>query len=88
MDDDWENQISEMRSDAPEMFHRWILGKNISSRNALPGCSAHEKQQNSKKAGEAPTFHSRKPKATGETHFVLVGALSVAPQPLRWLVLE
>jgi len=74
-----------MSSDTPEMLYKWLLGKNISSRNALDGCSAREKEQNSEKAGEDPTFHSRNPK-TGETHFVSVSVLPPSPmaaQPLR-----
>lgn len=81
MDDEWENRISETSSGAPEMFHRWILGKDIPSRNTLARCSACEKQQNSKKAGEAPTFPNRDPKAPGETHCVSASVLSPAPWP-------
>lgn len=72
-------------------FTRQVLGLNVSNRNALPRCSALEKQQNSKKAGETPTFHSRNPKAPGEMHFVLVRLFPqspLAPQPLCWLMLE
>lgn len=78
MGNEWEYHISEMTSDTPEMLHRWILGKNISSRKALPRCNAHEKktQWNAEEAGAAPTFH---PKAMGKAHFKSVSVIFPAP---------
>lgn len=56
MGNEWQNQISEMRSGIPEMLHKWILGKNISSRNALARAELVKSSKAPRRLGKPPPF--------------------------------
>lgn len=76
MDDEWENLNSEMSSDAPEMYYRWIR----TSQAEMPWlCVVLEGNRNIQKKTLGSTFCNRNPKAARETLFVSVSTAFPAP---------
>lgn len=76
MDDEWENLNSEMSSDTPEMYYRWIR----TSQAEMPWlCVVLEGNRNIQKKTLGSTFCNRNPKAARETLFVSVSTAFPAP---------